>query len=62
MGTLLTITLIAIIVLLVLGIGVGGTFDAIKKGWDKLPAQNITKNFQEAAEKSAIEIAQEVEP
>jgi len=62
MGTLFTVVLIAIIVLLVLGLGVSGTFEAIQDGWDKLPAQNITKNFQEAAEKSAIEIVQKVEP
>ena len=62
MGTLFTIILIAIIVLLVLGLGVGGTFEAIQDGWDKLPSQNITKNFQEATEKSALEIAQKVEP
>ena len=62
MGTLLTIVLIAIIILLVLGLGIGGTMEAVQDGWDKLPAQNITKNFQEAAEKSAIEIAQKVDP
>lgn len=62
MGTLLTIVLIGIIVLIVLGIGVSGTFDAIQAGWDAVPAQNITDNFKEAAEKSAKELAQEIEP
>ena len=62
MGTLTTVILVAIIILIVLGLGVGGTFEAVQDGWDKLPAQNITKNFQEAAEKSALEIAQKIEP
>lgn len=62
MGTLLTIILIGIIVLIVLGIGVSGTFDAIQAGWDAVPAQNITDNFKDAAEKSAKELAQEIDP
>lgn len=62
MGLLLTVILIAIIVLIVLGLGVSGTFDAIQAGWERLPAENVTRNFQEAAEKSAVEIAQEIDP
>ncbi len=59
---LLMIVLIAVLVLIVLGLGVSGTFEAVQTGWEKLPLGNVTQNFQEAAEKSAVEIAQEIEP
>jgi hypothetical protein len=59
---LLTVIVIALLILVVLGIGVGATWDAIKAGWEKVPAQNITDNFKEAAEKSAKELVQEIEP
>lgn len=58
----LVIIIIAVLVLIVLGLGVSGTFDAIQKGWDKVPAQNITDNFREAIVKSANDISNTVEP
>lgn len=53
---------IAALILIVLGLGITGTFEAMQAGWDKIPAQNITDNFREAAEKSAMEIVEEIDP
>jgi hypothetical protein len=60
MGAVLTAVLIGIILLIILGLGVTGTFEAIQTGWDAVPAQNIVDNFKEATEKSAKELVQEV--
>lgn len=58
---LLTIIVIALLVLVVLGIGVSATWEAIQDGWNKVPADNIIDNFKEAAEKSAEDLTQEIE-
>jgi hypothetical protein len=58
---MLTIILVVIIILLVIGLGWDGFYEALKKGWDSVPAEKVTDNFKDAAIESIKDVRDEVE-
>ena len=58
---MLTIILIAIVVLLVVGLGWEGFMDALYKGYESVPTEKIADNFKDAAIESLVDVKEEIE-
>ena len=61
MSFLTTVILIAIIILLVIGLGWDGFMDALKKGYESVPAEKVADNFKDAAIDSLNDVKDEME-
>lgn len=58
---LLVIALVVIVGLIIAGIGWDGFLEALEKGWNNVPADDIIDNFKEATVESINDVQQEME-